>query len=114
MHVAARTGAGCGWAACFLHSSWLVAGCQGVQLSSTKATQHALCNTHAHTCASTAEVLKAYADATAAPVLAVSGNVDDVPGAAQLLPPHRVLTVAGWKLLLVHVVAPGPQAKGGQ
>lgn len=61
-----------------------------------------------------AEVLKAYAEATAAPLLAVSGNVDDVPGTAQLLPPHRVLEVAGWKLLLVHIVAPSLQSKGAQ
>lgn len=61
-----------------------------------------------------AEVLNAYAEATAAPLLAVSGNVDDVPGTAQLLPPHRVLEVAGWKLLLVHIVAPSLQSKGAQ
>jgi predicted phosphodiesterase len=59
-----------------------------------------------------AEVLKAFTEATCAPVLAVSGNVDDVPGAAQLLPPHRVVHAAGWKLLLVHIVAPGPKQKG--
>jgi hypothetical protein len=59
-----------------------------------------------------AEVLKAYAEATAAPLLAVSGNVDDVPGNAQLLPPHRLLDVAGWKLLVVHIVAPSKQSKG--
>lgn len=59
-----------------------------------------------------AEVLKAFAEATCAPVLAVSGNVDGVPGAAQLLPPHRVIDGAGWKLLLVHIVAPGPKQKG--
>jgi predicted phosphodiesterase len=59
-----------------------------------------------------AEVLKALAEATCAPVLAVSGNVDDAPGAAQQLPPHRVIDAAGWKLLLVHIVAPGPKQKG--
>jgi predicted phosphodiesterase len=59
-----------------------------------------------------AEVLKAFADATCSPVLAVSGNVDDAPGAAQLLPPHRILVAAGWKVLLVHIVAPGPGSKG--
>lgn len=59
-----------------------------------------------------AEVLKAFADATCTPVLAVAGNVDDDPGAAQLLPPHRTVDAAGWKLLLVHIVAPGPGSKG--
>lgn len=60
------------------------------------------------------EILKAYAKATGAPLLAVSGNVDDVgvKGASQLLPPHRVLDVSGWKLLLTHIVAPGPTHKG--
>lgn len=58
-----------------------------------------------------AEVLKAFADATCSPVLAVAGNVDDAPGAAQLLPPHRVVDAASWRLLLVHVVAPGPGSK---
>jgi hypothetical protein len=48
-------------------------------------------------------------------VLAVSGNVDDRPDrdTEELLPPHRLLTVAGWRLLLVHIVAPGPATKGG-
>lgn len=59
-----------------------------------------------------AEVLKAFADATCTPVLAVAGNVDDDPAAAQLLPPHRTIDAAGWKLLLVHIVAPGPGSKG--
>lgn len=58
-------------------------------------------------------MLKAFAEATCAPVLAVAGNVDDEPGASQLLPDHRVLDVAGWKLLLLHIVAPSPKSKGG-
>lgn len=60
-------------------------------------------------------VLKAFAAATGAPVLAVSGNVDDSPGrdTQELLPTHRLLEMAGWRLLLVHIVTPGPTSKGG-
>lgn len=59
------------------------------------------------------EVLKAFAEATTSPILAVSGNVDDTPSASQLLPPHRVVDVAGWRLLLVHIVASAATSKGG-
>jgi predicted phosphodiesterase len=60
-----------------------------------------------------AEVLELYA-AAGTPLLAVAGNVDDKLDAAdrQLLPQHRLLQVAGWKLLACHIVAPGPAAKG--
>jgi hypothetical protein len=55
-----------------------------------------------------AAILKAFAAATGAPVLAVSGNVDDRPDTETegLLPSHRLLSVAGWRLLLVHIVGP--------
>jgi len=48
-------------------------------------------------------------------VLAVSGNADDNLDreGKNLLPEYRLTHQAGWKILLVHIVAPGPQAKGG-
>lgn len=61
-----------------------------------------------------AEVLQLYAEATGTPLLAVAGNVDDKLDAAdaQLLPQHRLMQVAGWRLLVCHIVAPGPTARG--
>eukprot|EP00878_Enallax_costatus_P015931 GHUV01016701.1.p1 GENE.GHUV01016701.1~~GHUV01016701.1.p1 ORF type:complete len:166 (+),score=34.89 GHUV01016701.1:738-1235(+) len=58
-------------------------------------------------------VLQLYAKGTCAAILAVAGNVDDKldAGGHQMLPDHRLVTIAGWKILLTHVVAPGPQAK---
>jgi predicted phosphodiesterase len=63
-----------------------------------------------------AEVLQLYAEATGTPLLAVAGNVDDKLDAAdkQLLPQHRLVQAAGWKLLVCHIVASGPTAKGKQ
>lgn len=60
-------------------------------------------------------MLQRYAAATGAPLLAVAGNVDDKLDAAeqQLLPGHRLAQLAGWKVLLVHIVASGPGSKGG-
>ncbi|KAF6264412.1 Metallo-dependent phosphatase-like protein [Scenedesmus sp. NREL 46B-D3] len=59
------------------------------------------------------EVLQLYAEATGTPLLAVAGNVDDKLDAAdaQLLPQHRLMQVAGWRLLVCHIVAPGPTAR---
>lgn len=61
-----------------------------------------------------AEVLQLYAEATGVPLLAIAGNVDGKLDAAdrQLLPQHRLVQAAGWKLLVCHIVAPGPTAKG--
>ncbi|WIA28449.1 hypothetical protein OEZ86_010993 [Tetradesmus obliquus] len=59
------------------------------------------------------EVLQLYAEATGVPLLAIAGNVDGKLDAAdrQLLPQHRLVQAAGWKLLVCHIVAPGPTAK---
>lgn len=48
-------------------------------------------------------------------MLAVSGNADDNLDreGKNLLPEYRLTQQAGWKILLVHIVGPGPQAKGG-
>lgn len=61
-----------------------------------------------------AELLQQYAKGTCTSILAVAGNVDDKLDAVgrQMLPEHRVVTIAGWKILLTHIVATGPQAKG--
>lgn len=61
-------------------------------------------------------MLRLFAKATGARVLAVAGNVDDPLDAAEreMLPEHRLVTIAGWRILLVHIVAPGPRAKGEQ
>jgi predicted phosphodiesterase len=61
-----------------------------------------------------AEVLELYVEAAGTPLLAVAGNVDDKLDAAdrQLLPQHRLMQAAGWRLLVCHIVAPSPAAKG--
>lgn len=59
-------------------------------------------------------MLRHFTDATGTPLLAVAGNVDDQLDAAGsvMLPGHRLVTAGGWQILLTHVVAPGPAAKG--